>query len=242
MKKFLKILKYIWIPLLLLAFAGYLAIGDYVVPADVMVDEMIEAADAGTITDNYYTNTKLGIQFYTPPVEDGAWRPMTYTEQFTKRPHYVYDAAKAEFAVFEPFDKPYPDFIFRARFEDMKMSNFKNETTKQFAQRLRNKYVREIISGNKNAEGFFDHSYEYTEIVPVIINEKTYYKYGSYDKDNDLYYLSYVIREGGFGFRFMFYGQGEVIDATFVKSIMDSVVYFEQDFTVAYKRKSIIKK
>jgi hypothetical protein len=240
LRKFFKILRSIWVPLVIFAIAGYLLLGLNVIPVGVMVDEMIRTANAGTVIDDYYTNYKLGIQFYTPPVDDGTWRPMTYQEQFTRQPYYVYHAAKAEFAVLEPDDKPYPDFIFRARYDAIKTSKYKNETTEDLAQRLRNDLVREIVSGNRDDEGMFDKSFEYSDIEPEVINNKTYYKYTSYDLDQDIYFLTYVIREGYFGFRFMFYGQGEEIDPDFVKSMMESVVYSEQDFTVEYERKSAI--
>ena len=217
-------------------------LGYNVIPVRIMVDEMIRTANAGTVANDHYTNYKLGIQFYTPPVDDGTWRPMTYQEQFTRQPYYVLNASKAEFAVLEPDDKPYPNFIFRARYDAIRTSKYKNETSEELAQRLRNDHVREIISGNRDSEGMFDHSFVYSDISPEVINNKTYYTYTSYDEDKNIHFLTYVIREGDFGFRFMFYGQDEEIDSEFVKALMESIVYLEQDFTVEYERKGTLSK
>ncbi|HRX43597.1 MAG TPA: hypothetical protein P5315_12555 [Clostridia bacterium] len=239
MRKFFRILRSIWVPLVIVIIAAYIMLGMNVIPVRVMVDEMIRTANAGMVVDDYYSNYKLGIQFYTPPVDDGTWRPMTYQEQFTRQPYYVLHAAKAEFAVLEPADKPYPDFIFKAHYDAIKTSKYKNETSEELAQRLRNDHVREIISGNRDDEGMFDKSFVYSDIEPALINGNIYYKYTSYDIDRDINFLTYVIRVGDFGFRFMFYGQGEEIDMDFVNDVMSSVVYTEQDFTVEYQRKTV---
>lgn len=202
-----------------------------------MVDEMIRTADAGIIVDDHYTNFKLGIQFYTPPIENAEWRPMTYQEQFTHQPYYVYNASKAEFAILDPLEKIYPDFILKVRYDAIRTSRYKNETTEELAQRLRDDNVRKIVEGNRDDEGMYDHSFEYSDISPEVINNITYYKYSSYDIDNYIHELVYVIREGDFGFIFMFYGQNDEINQDLVKAVMESVVFTEQNFTVYYERK-----
>jgi len=237
LKKFFRILKAIWVPLVILAFAGYLFLGLNVIPVDVMVDEMIRTANAGIIVDDHYTNYKLGIQFHTPQVSDGEWRPMTYQEQFTHQPYYVYKAATAEFTVLEPHEKPFPDFILRARYDAIRTSKYKDETSRELAERLRADHVRGIVNSNRDDEGMYDGSFDYSEVEPALINGKTFYKYSSIDKDTNNHMLEYVIREGDFGFRFMFYGQGEEIDPEFVRAVMYSIVFTDQEFTVEYKRK-----
>ncbi len=220
MKNFFKILYKFIGPILFVAVVIYLLLDLKTIPVGEMIDKMIIANAAGTLTGTEYINDAVGISFETPEVEDVPWYIIPYNQQFTSQPS-LFRASKAEFLCMEK-DTYWTYFILRVRLQDIPNSRYKNETSEEFANRMRDDYVRETVSRYRSE--YWDR-FIISDAMPVIINGNTFYKYSSHDIELNDYHTSYVIVQNGFGYRFFFYGWGEPIDQHYVDAILYTVEF-----------------
>lgn len=221
MKK-LNIFIKIAIPLTIIVGAYILSLGFRSIPVKEMIKKMDESNAAGILTGTEYINDHIGISFDTPEITETDWVATPYRQQFTRQPN-LYQASKAEFLSCEK-DRYWPYFIFRARLKAIPSSRLKNETTEEFADRMRLDYVRDTSS--QYLSEYWDR-FIISEPEQVFINGQEYYKFNSHDIEEMNYLTCYIIVNNGWGYRFFFYGWGEPIDNNFVKDIMYSINYSE---------------
>ncbi len=220
MKKTIKILSAIAVPVIILGLFVYLAMDMRTLSRFDLIDGMQLANESGTLDDYEYYNKSLGVSFNTPEVEDTIWKIITYTDQFT-RPPTLNKSSKAEFVAMEKgYHSPY--FVLRARYMDIPYSTHRKETSMEFGQRLRDDYVRETVSRHR-AE--YSVRFIISDSEAVTINGYTYYRFSAHDMVENEYYSEYIIRIKGFGYRFIFYGWDAPIDQDLISSILYTVEF-----------------
>lgn len=219
--KTLKILKNLIFPVLVLSFFIYLAFHLNTIKVLDMIDNMVELNEAGTLSNSEYINIKLGISFITPETEGTEWTIIPYKNQFANQPNIATIAARAEY-VYNHKDEYWPKFILRARYINIPYSRYKKETSREFAQRMHDDYVRDKVSQYREE---YKYTYQISESYPVKFNEYTFYMFTSYDAIANNYFTEYTIRENDFGYRFFFYGWNQEINQEYVNEIMKSVKF-----------------
>lgn len=220
MKKIIKILSAIAVPVIILGLLVYLALDMKTLSRFDLIDGMQLANESGTLDGYEYYNESLGVSFNTPEVEGTIWKIIKYTDQFT-RPPTLNNSSKAEFvAMEESYHRPY--FVLRARFMDIPYSTRKKETSMKFGKRLRDDYVRETVSRYREE---YSSRFIVSDSEPVTINGYTYYRFTSHDMVENEYYSEYIIRINGFGYRFIFYGWDMPINQDLITSILYTVEF-----------------
>ncbi|MBN2557785.1 MAG: hypothetical protein JXB33_03405 [Clostridia bacterium] len=212
----------------------YMAFNRNIMPADALVDTMIELCDSGTLIADKYVNEPLGIEFSTPYVEGSKWQTIRYQDQFARRPTLAHRAAQAWFVTMQPEDGPYPSFILIARYMDIPYSSFRRESSEEFAQRMRDDHVRAIIAGNRDDEGMFTKEITYTNIMPVEADGEILYEYSSENIVTGDHFVAYAIRIDDFAYWLQFYGFGGQVDPAFIDEVIGSIRFTGHQVKIKY--------